>query len=255
MTDSSEMIFGVRAVIEAIQAGKEFDKILVKKDIQSDLSKELFAALKGTLIPVQRVPVERINRITRKNHQGVVAFVSSVIYQKAEQLVPFFFEQGKNPFFVMLDGITDVRNFGAIARTCECAGVDAVIIPVKNSVSVNADAVKTSAGALHTLPVCREQSLKTTLQYLKDSGFKVVAATEKGDYDYSKASYSGPLCIVMGSEDTGVSYDILALCDEWVKIPMLGTIESLNVSVAAGILIYEAVKQRIEDGENEVKSK
>ena len=142
MTDKSEMIFGVRAVIEAIQAGKEIDKILVKKDIQSDLSKELFAALKGLLIPVQRVPVERINRITRKNHQGVVAFISSVTYQKTEDLVPFLFEQGKNPFFVMLDGITDVRNFGAIARTCECAAVDAVIIPARGSVSVNADAMK-----------------------------------------------------------------------------------------------------------------
>ena len=148
---SSEMIFGVRAVIEAIQAGKEIDKILVKKDIQSDLSKELFAALKGLLIPVQRVPVERINRITRKNHQGVVAFISSVTYQKTEDLVPFLFEHGKNPFFVMLDGVTDVRNFGAIARTCECAAVDAVIIPARGSASVNADAVKTSAGALHTL--------------------------------------------------------------------------------------------------------
>ena len=152
MIDKSEMIFGVRAVIEAIQAGKEIDKILVKKDIQSDLSKELFAALKGTLIPVQRVPVERINRITRKNHQGVVAFISSVTYQKTEDLVPFLFEEGKSPFFVMLDGITDVRNFGAIARTCECAGVDAVIIPAKGSVTVNADAMKTSAGALWLLP-------------------------------------------------------------------------------------------------------
>ena len=225
MIDKSEMIFGVRAVIEAIQAGKEIDKILVKKDIQSDLSKELFTALKGTLIPVQRVPVERINRITRKNHQGVVAFISSVTYQKTEDLVPFLFEEGKNPFFVMLDGITDVRNFGAIARTCECAG-------------------KTSAGALHTLPVCREQNLRSTLQYLKDSGFRIVAATEKGDYDYTKADYTGPMCIIMGAEDTGVSYDNLALCDEWVKIPMLGSIESLNVSVAAGILIYEGVKQR-----------
>ena len=244
MTEKNEMIFGVRAVIEAIQAGKDIDKVLVKRDIQSDLSKELFAALKGTQIPVQRVPVERINRITRKNHQGVVAFLSAVTYQKAEEVVPFLFEQGKNPFFIMLDGVTDVRNFGAIARTCECAAVDAIIIPAKNSVSVNADAVKTSAGALHTLPVCREESLTSTLRYLKECGFRIVAATEKGDYDYTKADYTGPLCIIMGAEDKGVSYDNLALCDEWVKIPMLGTIESLNVSVAAGILIYEAVKQR-----------
>lgn len=238
------MIFGVRAVIEAIQAGKEIDKILVKKDIQSDLSKELFAALKGLLIPVQRVPVERINRITKKNHQGVIAFISAVTYQKTADLVPTLFEEGKTPFFVMLDGITDVRNFGAIARTCECAGVDAVIIPARNSVSVNADAMKTSAGALHTLPVCREQSLTQTIKYLKDSGFKIIAATEKGDYDYTKANYKDPVCIIMGAEDTGVPYEHLSLCDEWVKIPLFGSIESLNVSVAAGVLIYEAVKQR-----------
>jgi rRNA methylase, putative, group 3 len=238
------MIFGVRAVIEAIEAGKEIDKILVKKDIQSDLSKELFAAVKGTNIFVQRVPVERINRITTKNHQGVLAFVSAVTYYKVEDVVPTLFEEGKVPFFVMLDGVTDVRNFGAIARTCDCAGVDAIIIPSRNSVSVNADAMKTSAGALHTLPVCKEQSLTTAIKYLKDSGFKIVAATEKGDYDYTKANYKDPLCIIMGAEDTGVSYDHLALCDEWIKIPLFGKIESLNVSVAAGVLIYEAVKQR-----------
>mgnify|MGYP000181756140 CR=1 FL=1 len=142
-------------------------------------------------------------RVTRKNHQGVIAFISSVTYQKTEDLVPFLFEQGKNPLFVMLDGITDVRNFGAIARTCECAAVDAVIIPARNSVSVNADAMKTSAGALHTLPVCREHSLKETLQFLKNSGFHIVAATEKGDYDYTKADYTGPMCIIMGAEDKG----------------------------------------------------
>ena len=244
MIEKNEMIFGVRAVIEAIQAGKEIDKILIKRDMQSDLSKELFAVLKGTQIPVQRVPVERINHITRKNHQGVIAFISSITYQRTEDLVPFLFEQGKNPLLIMLDGITDVRNFGAIARTCECAGVDAIVIPSKNSVSVNADAIKTSAGALHTLPVCREQNFTQTIKFLKESGFKIVAATEKGDYDYTKANYSDPVCIIMGAEDTGVPYEHLALCDEWIKIPMLGNIESLNVSVAAGILIYEAVKQR-----------
>ncbi len=244
MFEKNEMIFGARAVIEAIQAGKEIDKVLIKKDIQSDLSKELLAALKDTFIPVQRVPVERINRITKKNHQGVIAFISPITYQRTEDIVPFLFEQGKNPLLIMLDGLTDVRNFGAIARTCECAGVDAIIIPNKNNVSVNADAIKTSAGALHTLPVCREANLRNTIKFLKDSGFKIIAATEKGDYDYTKADYEGPTCIIMGAEDTGVSYDNLALCDEWVKIPMLGTIESLNVSVAAGVLIYEAIKHR-----------
>ncbi|WP_287829098.1 23S rRNA (guanosine(2251)-2'-O)-methyltransferase RlmB [Bacteroides sp.] len=249
MVDKSEIIFGVRAVIEAVEAGKEIDKILVKKDIQSDLSKELFTALRGKMVPVQRVPVERLNRVTRKNHQGVIAYVSAVTYQKVEDLVPFLYEQGKNPFFVMLDGVTDVRNFGAIARTCECAGVDAVVIPMKGSVSVNADAVKTSAGALHTLPVCREQSLNTTIKYLKDSGFRILAATEKGDYNYTQGDYTGPICLIMGSEDKGISAENLSLCDEWMTIPILGNIQSLNVSVAAGILIYEAVKQRTLDKE------
>ncbi len=242
--EKSDMIFGVRAVIEAIEAGKDIDKILVKRDIQSDLSKELFTALKGKFIPVQRVPVEKINRITRKNHQGVVAFIAAVTYQRTEDIVPTLFEEGKTPLLVMLDGVTDVRNFGAIARTCECAGVDAVIIPAKNSASVNADAMKTSAGALHTLPVCREQSLTATIKYLKESGFKIIAATEKGDYDYTRADYTAPTCIIMGAEDTGIPYDHLSLCDEWVKIPLMGHIASLNVSVAAGILIYEAVRQR-----------
>jgi 23S rRNA (guanosine2251-2'-O)-methyltransferase len=244
MINKSEMIFGVRAVIEAIETGKEIDKILVKRDIQSDLSKELFTALKGKFIPVQRVPVERINRITTKNHQGVVAFVSPITYQQIDGFVPFLFEEGKNPFLVMLDGITDVRNFGAIARTCECAGVNAIIIPVHDSVTVNADAVKTSAGALLTLPVCRERNLTDTVKFLKESGYHIVAATEKGDHLYSEADFSAPTCLIMGAEDTGVAEERLALCDELLKIPMLGKIASLNVSVASGIFIYEAIKQR-----------
>lgn len=240
-----QLVFGVRAVIEAIEAGKEIDKVLVKKDIQSELSKELFTALKERLVPVQRVPVEKLNKITTKNHQGVIAYISPITYQKTELLVPFLFEGGKNPFFVMLDGLTDVRNFGAIARTCECAGVDGIIIPSRGSVSVNADAIKTSAGALYTIPVCRENNLRSTIQYLKDCGFRIIAATEKGDYSYTEGQYSGPICLIMGSEDVGISYDNLALCDEWVKIPILGNISSLNVSVAAGVLIYEALKSRI----------
>lgn len=242
--ERNEMIFGIRALIEAIDAGKEIEKVLIKRDLGGELARELFSVLKPTSIPVQRVPIERLNRITKKNHQGVIAYISPITYQKVEQVVPMLFDEGKSPLLVLLDGITDVRNFGAIARTCNCAGVDAIIIPQKNSVSVNADAIKTSAGALHTLPVCRETNILETIKFLKDSGFHVVAATEKGDYDYDKADYKDPICIIMGAEDTGVPYEHLAKCDEWVKIPMLGTIESLNVSVAAGILIYEAVKQR-----------
>ena len=238
------MIFGIRAVIEAIEAGKDIDRLLIKKDLQGDLSRELFAAMKGLDIPVQRVPIEKLNRITRKNHQGVIAFTTQITYQHVSDLVPLIFEQGRDPFFVLLDGVTDVRNFGAIARTCECAGVDAIIIPSKNSVSVNADAIKTSAGALHTLPVCRENQIAQTLKYLRNCGIRIAAATEKGDMDYTKGQYSGPVCLVMGAEDKGIPQEHLALCDEWVRIPILGHIQSLNVSVAAGVLIYEIVKQR-----------
>ena len=160
------MIFGIRAVIEAVEAGKEIDKILVKKDLQGDLAKELFDLIKGRGFFVQRVPVERLNRITRKNHQGVIAFISAVSYQRLGDIIPSLFEEGKVPFIVLLDGITDVRNFGAIARTCECTGVDAIVLPERGSVSVNADAVKTSAGALLHIPVCRERSIHSAIRYL-----------------------------------------------------------------------------------------
>lgn len=244
----SEFIFGVRAVLEAVLAGKDVDKILVRKDLETELTKELFDALKGTRVPVQRVPVEKLNRVTMKNHQGVVAFISEVTYQRLEDILPTLYEEGKNPFIVLLDGITDVRNFGAIARTCECAGVHAIVIPMTDSVSVNADAVKTSAGALHTLPVCREGSIRESILLLKNSGVKVIAASEKAADSYTKSDYSGPVAIVMGAEDTGVANENLRICDELVQIPILGKIGSLNVSVAAGILLYEAVKHRMESG-------
>jgi rRNA methylase, putative, group 3 len=240
----NEMVFGVRAVIEAVQADKEIDKILVRRDIQSELSRELFAVLKDRNIPVQRVPAEKLDRLTRKNHQGVIAFISAVEYQRLADIVPFIYEQGKSPFIVLLDGVTDVRNFGAIARTCECAGVDAIVIPSRGSVTVNADAIKTSAGALHTLPVCKETSIRQAIQFLRESGVKVYAATEKADAVYTATNYDGPVAIVVGAEDTGVSMDCLRICDEMVKIPQFGTIGSLNVSVAASILVYEVVRQR-----------
>jgi len=248
MKQNTDYIFGIRAVIEAILAGKDIDKILVRKDLSGELSDELFQMLKGRAdIFVQRVPLERINRITRKNHQGVVAFLSPVGYHKLDHLVPDLFEQGRNPLLVLLDGITDVRNFGAIARTCECAGVDALVIPERNSVSVNADAVKTSAGALLHLPVARVGSLHQAIRYLKDSGYTIVGSTEKSDKSYTEFDYTVPTAIVMGAEDTGISMENLRLCDHLAAIPMSGKVNSLNVSVAAGIMIYEVVRQRIND--------
>lgn len=238
------MIFGIRAVIEAIEAGKEIDKIIIKRELQGDLSKELFALLKQHDIPVQRVPGERLDRYTRKNHQGVIAFLSAISYEHIEDIIPFLYENGKDPFIILLDGITDVRNFGAIARTCEVGGVDAIVIPAKGSVTVNADAVKTSAGALMKIPVCKEQSLTAAIRFLKESGVKVVAASEKSADNYTSVDYKGPIAIVMGSEDTGVSSENLRIVDHLVKIPQFGTIGSLNVSVATGVLIYEAIRQR-----------
>lgn len=240
-----EMIFGIRAVIEAAEAGKDIDKVLVKRELQGELFKELQEVLLRYEIPMQRVPIERIDRVTRKNHQGVIAFTSAVTYQSLEQIIPFLYDQGKNPFILVLDGITDVRNFGAIARTCEVAGVDAIVIPVRGSVTVNADAIKTSAGALHTIPVCRERNLKDAIIFLKNSGLKVVASTEKAAQYYTQTDLSVPVAIVMGSEDEGVSPDILRVCDELVRIPQYGAIQSLNVSVAAGVMIYEVIKQRM----------
>ncbi|MBR6757489.1 MAG: 23S rRNA (guanosine(2251)-2'-O)-methyltransferase RlmB [Bacteroidaceae bacterium] len=242
--DKNDYIFGIRAVIEAIEAGKEIDKILVKKDLQGELAHELFAAARTIGTPIQRVPVERINRITRKNHQGVVAFLSAVEYHTLDTLVPSLYESGETPFIVLLDGVTDVRNFGAIARTCECVGANAIVIPARGSVTVNADAIKTSAGALHTLPVCRERSIQDAVKYLHDSGFTIVAASEKSDKNYTQVDYTAPTAIVMGAEDTGVSPAVLRHCDEMVAIPMRGNIGSLNVSVAAGVMMYEVVRQR-----------
>ena len=245
MITKDEYIFGIRAVIEAIESGKDIDKVLIKKDLKSELAAELFAKMKEYGIVGQRVPVDRINRITKKNHQGVVAILSAITFASLDNVVPELYEKGETPLVVILDGITDVRNFGAIARTCECAGVNAIVISERNSAGVNGDAVKTSAGALLHIPVCREKSTLNAVKYLKDSGFQIVGATEKGAVNYTKIDYTVPTAIVMGAEDVGISVDILKICDSYAAIPQFGHISSLNVSVAAGILIYEAVRQRI----------
>lgn len=250
MIDKSQVVFGIRAVIEAIESGKQVDKVLMKKDLGGELARELLSVTREYNVPVQRVPVERINKVTRKNHQGVIAFMAAVDYYHVDDIVPALYDEGINPLVVVLDGVTDVRNFGAIARTCECAGVNCIVIPERNSVSVNADAVKTSAGALNYLTVCRERNLVKAVQYLRDSGFKVMGASEKTDLNYTKADFTGPVAIVLGAEDTGISTDVLKLCDTLVAIPEFGQINSLNVSVAGGIMIYEVVRQRLNDGQN-----
>lgn len=240
----SEMIFGIRAVIEAIDAGKTLDKVLVRRDMQSAIGRELMEKLQNTQTQIQKVPVEKLNQFTDKNHQGVIAFLSPVDFCQLETLIPTLYEEGKTPFVMVLDGVTDVRNFGAIARTCACAGVHAIIISTRGSVAINGDAIKTSAGALHTLPVCKVENLQDCLRFLRDSGLNIVAATEHATHNYTDTDMRGPLAIIMGSEEKGIYEENLKLTTDQVRIPMAGAIESLNVSVAAGVMIYEAVRQR-----------
>ena len=241
-----EMIFGIRAVIEALDAGKVLDKILLRRDMSSAIGRELIDKLNAyqLMTTVQRVPVEKLNQFTDKNHQGVIAFLSPIEFYRVEDIVQNLFEEGKVPFLVVLDGVTDVRNFGAIARTCSCAGVDALIIGSRGGAAVNGDAIKASAGALHSLPVCKVDNMQNALRYLRDSGISLVAATEHTDKNYTDADLTVPVAIIMGNEEKGIYEDNLRLCNEKVRIPMTGTIESLNVSVAAGICIYEVVRQR-----------
>ena len=245
MKQDKDFIFGIRPVLEAINSGKNIDKLMIRKGLKGELYYELMTLVKQFEIPVQIVPNERINRVTPKNHQGVLAFISPIEFQNIEQILPSLYEKGIVPLIVILDKVTDVRNFGAISRTAECAGVDAVIIPDKGSARISADAVKTSAGALHNVPVCRVKSLTKIIRFLQDSGVQIIAATEKASDYYYQVDFTMPTAILMGAEDRGVAIEYLKICDKMVKIPVLGEIESLNVSVAASILIYEAVKQRL----------
>ena len=245
----NQYIYGLRAVIEALEAARDIDKILLKRDMNGESVQQLLALAREHQVPVQRVPVQRIERVTRKNHQGVVALMAAVTYYKLEQVLPMIYDNGDNPFFVILDGVTDVRHFGAIARTCECAGVSAIVIPETGSVSVNGDAVKTSAGALNYLPVCRERNIVDAVRYLRDSGVTIVSTSDKNAVTYTSANLTGPVAIVLGAEDRGISPEVMRLCDVRCTIPEFGNIHSLNVSVAAGIMIYEVVRQRLADNQ------
>ena len=247
MIDKTQYIYGIHAVLEAIDAAKDIDKILLSKTLNPETAQEIIEKARALRVPVQRVPVQKIDRITRRNHQGVLAMMAAVTYYRVDDLVPRLFDDGENPFVVVLDGVTDVRNFGAVARTCECAGVSAIVIPDHESVSVNADAVKTSAGALNYLPVCRERNLVSAVKFLRDSGFKIVGTSDKSQTSYTHADYTGTVAIVLGAEDKGISPEIMKLCDTQVLIPEFGHINSLNVSVAGGIMIYEVVRQRLND--------
>lgn len=244
MQKETDCIFGLRAVIEAIKAGKQIDRLLIKQGLQGSLYHELMTEVKTHNIVYQIVPLERIELVTRKNHQGVLAWLSVIEFQYIANLLPMIYEKGDDPLIIALDGVSDVRNFGAIVRTAECLGAHGVVIPEKGSARITADAVKTSAGALHSFPVCREKSIVRSIEFLKDSGLKVICAAEKSGITASEAPLTGPAVLILGSEDKGISRELIALSDHQIKIPMTGAIGSLNVSVAAGILLYEIVRQR-----------
>ncbi len=243
--DDDEFIFGVRAVIEAIKANREINKIMIQKG----MNKDLFQELKDTLVDknyyLQFVPVEKLNKVTENNHQGVIAYVAPVAYHKVEDLVEKMLEEGKKPCILVLDRITDVRNFGAIARTAECEGVDAILIPSKASVQVTSDAIKTSAGALNRIPVCKSDNIKDSLFYIQQCGLRIVACTEKTQTPLYQANLRGSVAIIMGSEEDGITNDFLNMADIKARIPMRGEIASMNVGVATGIVLYEKTRQEL----------
>jgi len=237
-------IFGMHPLMEAIQSGKLPEKVLIQKGLKGDNYQKLFSLIREKKIPFQMVPVEKLNRVTRKNHQGIIAQMPSIEYVKLEDILPGIFESGETPLLVLLDGITDVRNLGAIARSAECAGADAIIIPEKGSASVSADAIKASAGALNRIPVCKETHILQSIAFIQECGIRVIACDSKGKSNLYNEDLSVPVAVIMGSEDKGVSPAARQVADKVVEIPMKGKTGSLNVSVATGIVLFEALRQR-----------
>lgn len=240
----TEMIFGTRAVMEAIKAGREIEKIFIESGLNNDLAKELIALAKEHEVPLSFTPQQKLNKLSSKNHQGVICLLSAVKYAAIEDLIDQTYTNGKEPFFIILDRITDVRNFGAITRTAECAGLTGVIIPDKGNAPLTADAMKTSAGALSYLPICRVRDLKKAMQTLKENGIQIIACTEKASQAIYEVDLTAPIALMLGSEEDGITPMLLREVDHLVKIPMYGNIGSLNVSVSAGIALYEAIRQK-----------
>lgn len=242
--EQEQFLFGRHPLLEALNAGRGFEKILMLKGSRSNELTEISSLARERGIQVQYVPVQKLNTITRKNHQGVVAYVSFIPYYEVQDVLMQVYDAGKTPLFLLLDQVTDVRNFGAIARTAECFGVDGIIIPAKGSATINAEAMKASAGALHNIPVCKVRSLKEAIELLHLNGIKVLAADVDTENILPKIDLKLPVAIVMGSEGEGISKGVLDLVDEVFTIPMMGKTESLNVSVSAGMVLYEALRQR-----------
>lgn len=240
------MVFGLRPVIEAINSEKTIDSLFIQTGLKGEIYAELKGLIKKYNISSKQVPVERLNRFTRKNHQGIVAFISPIDFHRIEDLLPKLYEEGKTPLLLILDRVTDARNFGAIVRTAECTGVDAIIIPKKNAAPINADAIKTSTGAIYNVPICKESDLKAVIEYIQDYGIQAVAASEKTNNTLYDLDMKLPTAIIMGSEENGVSLSYIKVAQKVAKLPMYGKIGSLNVSVACGAFLYECVRQRME---------
>ena len=249
---SIEMLFGLRPILEALAAGRTLEKVYLLRTTKNSMTQDISALAKAANVPVSLVPPEKLDALTRKNHQGAVAFVSPIDYAPLDNIVARLFEEGKTPLLLLLDRITDVRNFGAIARNGECLGVHALVVPSRGAAQINGDAVKTSAGALNLIPVCREPNLKETIRFLQNSGIQVVACTEKSDNSLETGSVdlTGPVAILMGSEEDGISPEYLQLANHTLRIPMAGQIGSLNVSVASGIMLFEVQRQRLSSIKN-----
>lgn len=244
MKRDEEMMYGIQPVMEALAIGRSLNKVFIQKDIHNDRIGEIISILKQREIPFHFVPKEKLNRLTPKNHQGVVAMGSAIDFLSIENILPQIFETGELPLIAILDGVTDVRNVGAIARSAECFGVQALVVPAHGSAMINADAVKSSAGALHRIPVCRELNFQRSLNYIKDSGLQFIACTEKASKDIAELDFSAPSAIVLGAEGEGINEALLQQCNLRGRIPMVGEISSLNVSVAAGIVFYNAMLSR-----------
>ena len=238
-------IFGTRAIIETILAGKTIDKVFLDKAASNPLRKELMTLIKQHQIPYSLAPGVKLNKLTPKNHQGAVAYLAPIALASLSHVVQTSYEKGKTPLILLLDGITDVRNFGAIVRTAVCTDVDAVVIPSKGSAAISGEAMKTSAGALAHLPICRVGSLKEAIQYLRASGLQIIACHAQGANSLYQTDLNNlPLAILLGAEDQGIALQHLKLADKHVKVPMLGPIASLNVSVAAAVILYEHIRQQ-----------
>ena len=243
--EPKNLIYGARTVMEAMEAGRQIDKVLIKKGLDSELRNDVYEKARELHVPIQIVPVETLDRLARQvNHQGVVAYTAVVAYLNLEEILADLTKRGVDPLILMIDQVSDVRNFGGIARTAECLGAHAIVIPEQGSARINADAMKVSAGALNHIPVCRVHHLQDTVHMLKDAGVRIAACAEKLQTNLWESDLKGPLCLVFGSEDKGITPRLVRSADVQVSIPMFGQISSLNVGVSVGIVMAEVARQR-----------